>query len=120
MTCYLWRAEQTEPGCEGKRFALTETEDAPARIATTSAAEGLVHAESLYGEWELLGTVNGTCYSNRYGESLVELERGSSGGVSLASAQLSADDVYRLGTYLKVNAFRGRPTGEQAFVRGTE
>ena len=64
--CYLWVASQSEPGCHGETFRFTDAASPPPRIPATphigiDGPTGLVEADSLYGAWELLGTVNGEC-----------------------------------------------------------
>jgi hypothetical protein len=90
---YIWRAEQTEPGMSGMRYAVTLTPEAPAAVEAVQAQPGLIYGESLYGGWELLGTARGACYTNDYG-SFIELDTPENAG-----SPVEVDDVVRLGWY---------------------
>lgn len=92
---YIWAAEQTEPGMSRIVYAATSTPEAPEAIAPTQAHEGLVYAESLYGDWKLIGTAKGDCYSNDYGY-FIELATPAWGG-----NPIEVEEVVRLGWYSK-------------------
>lgn len=73
-TAWLWRAESTEAGVDAVRHEATTSANAPAPIAPVAAiGAGLVHAESLFGPWKLLGTVRGTALRDAYDEPIVQL-----------------------------------------------
>lgn len=92
--CYLWIAQQSEPGANGKRYAATVTQDSPEAIESVLARPGLVYAESVYDDWELLGTVKGTPFQNSFGDSIIEMATPEMMGTTVA-----ADEVARLGWY---------------------
>lgn len=91
---YIWRAEQTEPGKTGVRYAATATQQAPAAIPAVEASAGLVYDESLYSDWQLLGTAQGRCYSDAYGESVVELQTEHLAGVPMDVAEIVRNGWY--------------------------
>lgn len=82
MTAYIWQAEQTEPGLDGRAYRATSTQTAPAAIEPVQHNDaigdptGLVHAESVFGEWRYLGTIDGTAFESARGESCVERDDG--------------------------------------------
>jgi hypothetical protein len=59
QTIYLWRALQSEPGMDDAFYTATLDNIPPAPLEPIRAIPGLVHAESLYGDWHLVGTCNG-------------------------------------------------------------
>lgn len=91
---YIWAAEQTEPGANGVRYTATNTNAQPAAIAPVQAHAGLVHAESLFSDWQLIGTAKGTCYSNDYG-TFIELDTPANEG-----APVEVEEVVRLSWYM--------------------
>lgn len=97
MTAYLWVAHQTEPGMSGERYVATSTDTPPAQIKPTRAVEDLVHDESVYSDWRLLGSVNGKAGRDAYGESMLTMSAPQSRGT-----QLGADEVAQLGWYTPV------------------
>ena len=92
---YIWVAEQTEPGMHGVQYAATNTAAAPRALQAVpvTGAQGLVHQESLYGDWQLLGTAKGASYSNDYGH-FIELQTPEMDG-----APIEVAEVVRLGWY---------------------
>jgi hypothetical protein len=65
-SCYLWVARQSEPGCHGETFRFTANANPPPRVPSSphygpDGPTGLTYADSLYGEWEVLGIVKGEC-----------------------------------------------------------
>ena len=94
MTVYLWKADQTEPGKTGTTYATTQRNAPPAPIEPTPAADGLVYDESLYGEWELLGKVNGEAFVNYYDQPMIRMETREMAGTVMYLAE-----VARLGWY---------------------
>lgn len=95
---YIWRAEQTEPGMTGERYAATATEQAPCAIAPVQAHPGLVYAESRYSEWKMIGTANGPCYRNDYGD-FIELDTPHCAGMPV-----EVEQVVRCGWYSRAAA----------------
>ncbi|GKS93227.1 hypothetical protein [Acidovorax sp. SUPP2825] len=89
-TSYIWAAEQTEPGANGVRYLATPTSIPPAAIKSVQAHPGLVYAESVYGDWELIGTAKGSCYTNEYG-SFVELAT-----PEMAGSPIEVEEVVRM------------------------
>lgn len=94
---YIWAAEQTEPGMNGVQYVATNTDTAPSALQAVpvAGAEGLVHQESLYGDWKLIGTAKGASYSNDYG-SFIELDT-----PQMEGAPVDVADVVRCGWYSK-------------------
>lgn len=92
---YIWAAEQTEPGMSGVQYAATNTPAAPSGLQAVpvAGAEGLVHQESLYGDWKLIGTAKGASYSNEYGY-FVELDT-----PMMQGAPVELEEVVRCGWY---------------------
>jgi len=96
--CYIWAAQKSEPGQHGKRYAATSTSTPPEPIQPVKVphARNLVYQESMYGNWELLGTAKGECYENDYGYFVV-LETPENTG-----RQIDVSDLVRLGWYTTV------------------
>lgn len=58
-TVYLWRASQSEPGCDESIFDVTHERDTPpADPKPLQYEKGLVDQESLYDDWQLIGEVD--------------------------------------------------------------
>ncbi len=99
MTAYLWIAEQTEPGHNRATYALTLTEDPPDCLGPVFHSPGLAFAESLFGDWELLGTVAGVAR-----EELVYGEKEVTVLFDGWPQSLTASEVARLGMFERVTA----------------
>lgn len=94
--CYIWAADQTEPGMSGTTYTATNTSAAPAPIQPTRVptAKNLVYPESLHGDWRLLGTAKGRTYRNDYG---CFVDTPDSGPVEV-------EEIVRLGWYSQPKA----------------
>lgn len=58
-TVYLWRANQSEPDCDGALIDVTHSRDTPpANPKPLQYENGLVDEESLYDDWRLIGEVD--------------------------------------------------------------
>lgn len=77
-TVYLWRATQSEPGCDVVIYAGTLTDTPPVHPEPVKAYPGLIYEESLFDTWELMGTTTGRLVEGVLpGEMLVENRNGS-------------------------------------------
>jgi hypothetical protein len=95
-TAWLWRAASTEPGVDAVRHEATNADQAPAPIKPVAAiGAGLVHAESLFGAWELIGTVHGTALRNAYDEPVVQLWAPLMYGVTLGVDEIVSNGWFQ-------------------------
>ena len=101
QTIYLWRAWQSEPGMNGAAYTASLTDTPPRRPQPAQAYPGLVYQESLYDDWELVGTCTGHLvelalpgYAD-LGEMTVENRSGQ---------QWDVESIIRGGRYRKVRA----------------
>lgn len=90
QTIYLWRAWQSEPGMDGAAYRATLDKMAPALLDPIEAMPGLLHQESLYGEWHLLGTCTGFLVVDGTGETVIENRSGD---------QWTAESIIRGGRF---------------------
>lgn len=74
---YIWQANQSEPGCTGRRYEVTKDTQAPAPVEPVAAYPGLTYAESLYDEWKCVGHVHGEHFANACGETIIETSHGA-------------------------------------------
>lgn len=76
QTIYLWRAWQSEPGQHGAAYRATLDHTVPTPIDPIQAMPGLLHQESLYGDWHPLGTCTGFLREDGAGETVIENRSG--------------------------------------------
>ena len=65
---YIWRAAQSEPGCDGYEYAATSDHIPPVDRDPVHHASGLIYQESLYDPWRLAGYVEGDLRQDADGE----------------------------------------------------
>lgn len=74
-TVYLWKADQSEPGCNDSIFDFTRNRDTPpAEPEAQHAENGLVYQESLYDDWQLVGEVDvSEMFNNHCDDNVVSI-----------------------------------------------
>lgn len=77
QTIYLWRAWQSEPGCDGARYTGTLDRTRPSPVQPSGSIPGLVDDESMYGDWNLVGATTGFLVEDSTGELVVENRSGA-------------------------------------------
>lgn len=98
--CYLWQAAQSEPGMRDVRYDVTASPTNPPKpIGPMPAGQdtGLAYDESFYGDWRLLGRVDGNVYTDAYGEVYIIMPTPAP-----ASTPMPLSEVARAGWYAAV------------------
>lgn len=102
MVVYIWAANQSEPGMHGKRYTANTSNSPPASIEPLTHQDplsgdetGLIYDDTLYSDWQLLGTVGGELFINSYGEPMVAITTGEGQGSTATIDELIAYSWYQ-------------------------
>lgn len=102
MTVSIWAAHQSEPGMSGKRYAATVGNHSPANIKPLPHQDqlsgnetGLVYDDTLYGDWQLIGIVDGELFISAYGEQMITIKAGQGQGSTASVDELIIYNWYQ-------------------------
>jgi len=97
MSAYIWAASQTEPGLNDVDCRITKNKIAPGALKPTThfSDETLIEGESLYSDWELLGTIDGEAYYTECGETCVVMQTPVSAGQTFSAHDIVVSGFYK-------------------------